>query len=122
MATPALPVASVVQMDRVEIEVEATEEDLGRLAVGQKAEVQVKTYPDEIFTGEVIRISPILDPLTRMVTVEILIPNRDHRLKPGMFAEVDITTGIIEDTIVVTQQGAHILSRSDRGLAEVDSA
>lgn len=101
MASPALPLVTVVQMDRVKIEVEATEADLGHLAIGQKAEVEVRTYPGETFVGRVIKISPILDPLTRMVTVEVLIPNRDHRLKPGMYAEVQITTGIIEDSIVV---------------------
>jgi multidrug efflux pump subunit AcrA (membrane-fusion protein) len=36
-----------------------------------------------------------------MATVEILIPNADSRLKPGMYAEVEITTGIIRNTIVV---------------------
>ena len=101
MATPTMPVATVVQMDRVEIEVEATEEDLGRLAVDQKAEVDVKSYPGETFVGRVIKISPILDPMTRMAKVEILIPNQDHRLKPGMYAEVEITTGMLENVIVV---------------------
>jgi RND family efflux transporter MFP subunit len=101
MASPAIPVVTVVQMERVEIQVEATESDLGRLSVGQKAEVRVKSYPDEIFVGSVTRISPILDPMTRMATVEVLIPNSDGRLKPGMYAEVEITTGVLEDTIVV---------------------
>lgn len=116
MATPAMPVATVVQMDRVKIQVEATEEDLGLLALGQKSEISVKTYPGEAFYGEVIKISPILDPMTRMVTVEILIPNSDHRLKPGMYAEVEITTGIIEDTIVVPR---HVVIEST-SLASVD--
>ena len=51
--------------------------------------------------GKTTKISPILDPVTRMATVEVLIPNQDHRLKPGMFAEVEVTTGIIKNTIVV---------------------
>jgi len=105
MANPAVPVVSVVQMDQVKIEVEATESDLGRLASGQHAEVRVSAYPD-VFTGRVVRISPILDPLTRMATVEVLVPNRDHRLKPGMYAEVEITTGLIENTLVVPRHAA----------------
>lgn len=101
MAAPSMPVASVVQMDRVKIEVEAPEADMGRLAVGQRAAVTVRSFPGEVFEGKVIKISPVLDPLTRMATVEILIPNPGHRLKPGMFAEVEVTTGVIENTIVV---------------------
>ncbi|NQT27197.1 efflux RND transporter periplasmic adaptor subunit [candidate division KSB1 bacterium] len=101
MAAPSMPVASVVQMDKVKIEFEATEQDLGRLEIGQKAEVQVRSYPDEIFVGKVIKISPILDPMTRMVAVEVLLSNPGYKLKPGMFAELMITTGTLDDVIVV---------------------
>lgn len=101
MASPGMPIASIVQMNNVKIEIEATESDLARLAVGQKADVRVSTYSDQVFTGKVIKISPILDPMTRMATVEVLIPNKDRLLKPGMYAEVEITTGTLENTLVV---------------------
>ena len=101
MASPATPVVSIVQMNRVKIAVDATEEDLGRLAVGQKADVRVRSYPDEVFVGQVHKISPILDPTTRLAEVEVLIPNPDRKLKPGMYAEAEITTGILEDVLVV---------------------
>lgn len=101
MASPSMPVASVVQMGKVKIEFEATEEDLGKLAVGQKAEIHVRSYPDRTFVGKVVQISPILDPMTRMASVEVLLPNPDRRLKPGMYAELQITTGILQDVIVV---------------------
>jgi RND family efflux transporter MFP subunit len=106
MANPAMPVVSVVQMDQVKIEVEVTETDLGRLGVGLQAEVRVPAYPDEIFAGRVVRISPILDPLTRMATVEVLVANEDHRLKPGMYGEVEITTGFLEDVLVIPRHAA----------------
>jgi RND family efflux transporter MFP subunit len=101
MASPGAPIVSVVQMDRVKIEFDATEEDLGRLAFGQTAEVRVRSYTDTLFEGKILKISPVLDPLTRMATVEVLIPNSGHRLKPGMYAEVEITVGVIENTLVV---------------------
>ncbi|MFC1502672.1 efflux RND transporter periplasmic adaptor subunit, partial [bacterium] len=101
MASPAMPVASVVQMNRVKIKLDATETDLGRLEVGQKAEVMVRSYQNRTFTGKIVKISPVLDPLTRMATVEVLLPNPGHRLKPGMFARVEIITGTLEDVIVI---------------------
>ena len=101
MAAPQLPVASVVQMDNVKIEIDATETDLGRLRVGQTAEITVRSYPDRTFTGKIIKISPILDPVSRMATVEILAPNPGRILKPGMYAGVEIITGILKDVIVV---------------------
>lgn len=101
IAAPSMPVVSIVQMDRVKIALNATEEDLGHLSIGQKAEVQVRSYPGEIFVGKIQKISPILDPVTRLAEIEVLIPNSDHKLKPGMYAEAEITTGIMDNVIVV---------------------
>jgi membrane fusion protein (multidrug efflux system) len=61
----------------------------------------VRSYPAEVFIGKVVKISPVLDPLTRMASVEVLIPNSDHRLKPGLYGEVTITTGILDSVLVV---------------------
>ena len=101
MAAPSLPVVSVVQMDRVKTIFDATEEDLGRLALGQKAQLTVRSYPDVVFEGKVVKISPILDPVTRMAEVEVIVPNHDKKLKPGMYASVTVTTGVLENVIVV---------------------
>jgi RND family efflux transporter MFP subunit len=101
MATLALPLVSIVQMDRVKICFDVTEIDLGRLKTGQDAVIRVRSYPDLPFKGKVSKISPVLDPLTRMAEVEVLIDNPQHLLKPGMFARVEVTTGTIRDVIVV---------------------
>jgi len=101
MATPSMPLVSIVQMDRVKITFDATEEDLARLALGQPAGVTVKTYPDRIFEGNVSKISPVLDAVTRMAEVEVLLENPGHLLKPGMYAQAQITTGVLKETIIV---------------------
>jgi RND family efflux transporter MFP subunit len=101
LAMPSLPVVTVVQMDRVKIQFDATETDLGVLKLGQPSEVTVRSYPDRVFSGNVSKISPVLDPLTRMAVVEVLIPNSDHALKPGMFAKIDVTTDILKNIIVI---------------------
>lgn len=101
MASPGSPVVSIVQMNRVKIAFDATEEDLGKLSLGQEAVVKVRSYTDKLFPGKVSKISPILDPQTRMVQVQVLIDNVEKLLKPGMYAEVEVTTGVIEDVMVV---------------------
>lgn len=101
MASPVMPLVTVVQMERVKIIFNATEEDLGRVALGQKALVKVKTYGDVPFEGKVVKISPVLDPMTRMAEIEILINNPDRKLKPGMYAQVEVITGIIKNAMVV---------------------
>jgi RND family efflux transporter MFP subunit len=101
MASPAMPVVSIVQMDRVKIVFDVTEGDYGRLGVGQNAEIKVRSFPDKVFTGKVSKISPVLDPLTRMAKVEVLIANKDKKLKPGMFGDVTVVTGILKDVLSV---------------------
>ncbi|HES59019.1 MAG TPA: efflux RND transporter periplasmic adaptor subunit [Caldithrix sp.] len=101
MASAGMPVVSIVQMEKVKIVFDATEEDLGKLALGQQATIKVRSYTDQAFLGTVQKISPVLDPLTRMAKVEVLIDNPDYLLKPGMYAEVSVTTGLLSDVIVV---------------------
>ncbi len=101
MAAPSAPLVTIVQMRRVKIEFNATEEDLGKLKVGQKTAVSVKAYPDRQFSGKVLKISPVLDPTTRMAQVEVLVDNADGLLKPGMYAQAEVTTGVIKNVIVV---------------------
>jgi len=101
MAQPVTPLVKIVKMDRVKVKFDVTEEDLGKLSVGQSAKISVKAYPDKLFTGLVYKISPILDPTTRMAEVEVLVENKESLLKPGMYAKVEVTTGTIKDVVVI---------------------
>lgn len=101
MANPSLPLVKIVQMKRVKIEFNATEEDLGKLGVRQEANITVKAFPGQSFAGKVSKISPILDPATRMADVEVLVDNEQGLLKPGMYAEVEVITGTIDNVIVI---------------------
>jgi RND family efflux transporter MFP subunit len=101
MANMAVPLVSIVQMENVKTTFNATEEDLGNLVLGQMAYVTVRSYPDRKFEGKIIKISPVLDPLTRMASVEVLLENKEKLLKPGMYAEVEVITGSLENVIVV---------------------
>ena len=101
MATGPLPLVTVVQMKRVKAVVNAPEQDFGELKVGQCADLKVMSYPDRLFEGKITRISPVLDPITRMGKIEIIIDNSDGLLKPGMFAEVRICIRTLEDVLAI---------------------
>ncbi len=47
-------------------------------------------YPGETFTGTVTTFVQAIDPATRTFTVEAEFPNRDARLRPGLFARVEL--------------------------------
>jgi RND family efflux transporter MFP subunit len=106
MASPAMPLVRIVQMERVKLVLQAAEQDFGKLAVGQETEIRVKSYPDRVFKGRVWKISPVLDPMSRMARVEVLVPNPGYALKPGMFAEAEVKTGTLRNVLTVPRYAA----------------
>ncbi len=91
----------IVNMDIVKVVVYVIEKDLSKIRLHQKTQVLVAAYPDQIFSGKITLISPTINPMTRTASVEITIPNRNHKLKPGMFAEVEIIIRKQDDAILI---------------------
>ena len=96
-----VPVIMVANINTVKVLVNVSEKYLGRLKEKLEARVRVDAYSEEVFPGEIKRIAPLVDLATRTAEVEIRVLNKNHRLKPGMFARVDITLDKKEDALVV---------------------
>jgi multidrug efflux pump subunit AcrA (membrane-fusion protein) len=98
---PQEPVLNIAYMDKVKIVVNVGEKDISKLRKGKKVRVSVDAYPGESFLGRVMRVAPVVDPRSRKVKVELEIENKDHRLKPGMFADVEIIYEEHKNVLVV---------------------
>jgi RND family efflux transporter MFP subunit len=85
------PILSVVAINTVRLVASIVEKDFKRIRQGVPAVVQVDTFPGEQFRGEVSRVAPVFDPATRTAQIEIGVPNPGFRLKPGMYARVQLT-------------------------------
>ena len=70
---------------------------------GLEARVRVSGFPDRDFTGVVYYVSPTVNKTTRTIEVKARIKNKDLTLKPGLFADVDIVTGVKEGVFVVPE-------------------
>jgi RND family efflux transporter MFP subunit len=107
---PGQSLYKVADLSTVWVEADVYETDLASLRVGATAIVAVDAYPGERFTGRVIYIYPYLDEKTRTNKVRFEFPNRDGRLKPGMYATVELTmhggVGIVVPTSAVLDSGA----------------
>ncbi|MFC1500059.1 efflux RND transporter periplasmic adaptor subunit [Candidatus Zixiibacteriota bacterium] len=101
LAGPGFPVFRIVNMSTVRVVAEVSQERLGQIELGLPARVRVSSWPGEVFEGDVIRIAPVLDPLTRMTRIEVGLDNEDGRLKAGMFAEVELVVTTVDDAVVV---------------------
>ncbi|HWO01538.1 MAG TPA: efflux RND transporter periplasmic adaptor subunit [Blastocatellia bacterium] len=96
-------VFKIVDTSSVWIDANVFEKDLSRVKLGQQVNVSVTAFPNSIFTGKVIFVSTVVDPDTRSVKVRTEVPNRDARLKPDMFANVEIITDVNRTSISIPQ-------------------
>lgn len=81
---------------------EIKERDLAAVKVGQEASFTVLAYPGETFRGKVVRIANRVESDSRTIEARIEVKNEDGRLKPGMFADVEITTTVMKDVLVIS--------------------
>ena len=95
------PVASVVDIRTVRLVANLVEKDAKRVHNGTHAVVEVDAFPGESFTGTVSRVAPVFDPATRTAEMEIEVPNPGFRLKPGMYARVNLTVETRSDALTV---------------------
>jgi Cu(I)/Ag(I) efflux system membrane fusion protein len=96
------------------------EQDVGRIKTGDKVTVSVLAYPGQIFTGDVAFILPELNAETRTASVRVELPNPDHKLLHGMFADVVINTARSGEVIAVPASA--IIDSGNRQVAIVQFA
>ena len=93
---------TIGDLDKMQVVADVDEADIGSVKVGQNAQFTVDAFPNDIFQGQVtqVRISPTTD--TNVTTYEVLISttNPDHKLIPGLTANVTIK--VMEEKDVLT--------------------
>lgn len=100
---------------------EVDEEDIGRVATGQRALIKADAFPDQVFEGQVSEITPQGDPVNKVFRVRVALPD-DTRLKSGMTAEVNIITERIGNALLVpveSEAGGRVWRLEGRRVREV---
>jgi membrane fusion protein (multidrug efflux system) len=77
-------------IETVNVQVEVEERHISLVRPGALARVYVDAYPGKVFEARATRIVHALDPRSRTLGVEMAIVNREHLLKPGMYARVEL--------------------------------
>jgi HlyD family secretion protein len=93
----------MANLDTVQVRAMVDETDIGKVAAGLETTVTVEAYPQQPFTGAVLKIEPLAE-VSQNVTmfpVLIRIDNRSGLLKPGMNAEVEIHIGRRDGVLAV---------------------
>ena len=77
---------------------------LPAIRVGQTIRIRVDAFPEESFEGKVYAIDPRLDVAGRSLVVRATVPNKDQRLRPGLFARITVLLQLKEDALSVPEQ------------------
>jgi RND family efflux transporter MFP subunit len=81
---------SIADLSRIWVLADVYERDLANITIGQKAHMTTTAYPGESFDGTVSFIYPSVSEQTRTIKIRIEFSNSSNRLKPGMYADVDL--------------------------------
>jgi Cu(I)/Ag(I) efflux system membrane fusion protein len=84
----------LADLSTVWAEVAVPESDIRFVRVGQLMQVSTEAYPNEVFSGRVIFISPIADQTSRSIRVRLSLPNTGYKLRPQMTFSAAIPIGI----------------------------
>ncbi|MDJ0784418.1 MAG: efflux RND transporter periplasmic adaptor subunit [Desulfosarcinaceae bacterium] len=84
------PIVSLQSLDPIYVDFQLPQQQVGRLRPGLTVRVSVEAIEEQAFEGRVTAINPEVDSRSRNITVQATIANPDERLRPGMFATVDL--------------------------------
>jgi RND family efflux transporter MFP subunit len=103
---------TLVDLDPIKVQVQVLEGELAHIGPGARARVRFSAFPDRVFEGTVETVNPLVEEQTRTARVTVLVPNRDGRILPGMYARVELEAQRIPDRVMVPRTA--ILERDRR--------
>lgn len=92
VVTSGSPIATISDISSIKLDFTVPENFLTALEPGQVIEATTAAYPGQSFRGRIDNINPLVDPLSRSLTVRALLPNDARQLRPGMLMTVRIVS------------------------------
>jgi Cu(I)/Ag(I) efflux system membrane fusion protein len=114
----------IADLSVVWVSAEFYESELSMLKTGQSVTVTTSSYPNERFEGQIVVINPFLEEAKRVAKVRIDIPNPDFKLRPGMYANVelgmDMGEGLLVPASAVMPTGSREIAFVDKGSGKLE--
>ena len=114
---PGEELYKIADLSKVWLMADFYESEIAQIKTGQRAEITVNAYPNERFIGKVQYIYPYLEPETRVTKVRFELSNPDGKLKPEMYANVEVQINLGRRLAV---PAAAVLDSGTRQLVFVD--
>jgi membrane fusion protein, multidrug efflux system len=101
MITAGQQVVSLQALDPLYVDFALPQQDLPKLSPGLEVRVHTDVVPGREFPGKLTALNSSVDPVTRNVTLQATIENKDRALRPGMFAKIDVLLPDKQQTLIV---------------------
>jgi membrane fusion protein (multidrug efflux system) len=118
------PIADIVNIDRIKINVRVPELDVRYVKKGQKTPIKIDAFAERPLIGTVDFVSFKADPATKTFLVRSVIDNPEHDIRPGMIGRVAFVRRMIPDAVaaplfaIVDKGGERIVFVEKEGVAE----
>jgi membrane fusion protein (multidrug efflux system) len=88
----------------IKVDFRIPENYLSKIHPNQEIAIKLDAYPGEAFTGRVYAVEPVVDERTRTIAMRARIPNKDTKLKPGMFVRVAVTLESRPNAVIIPEE------------------
>ncbi len=94
-------IVTLQQLNPLFVDFYLPQQALAQLSVGQQVDISIDAFPGQKFTAKVSAINAEVDSSTRTIQVRATLPNDDLRLRPGMFATVNLAVGAPQNYVTL---------------------
>ncbi len=92
---------TLINLDTSLLEVDILESEAPQVQMGRRATATFVAFPNKIFEGRVVAINPLVDLEKRVRRTVVAISNKDHKLFPGLYAQVKIESQFLTERLIV---------------------
>lgn len=104
---------SIVNLDHLRATIDIYEKDLRFVKIGQKVEVMSIAYPETIFHGKVVFISPEIDEESKSIKVRVDVDNSTHLLKLGMSISGELIYHTDRESLIVPKSAIQLVNNEN---------
>jgi membrane fusion protein (multidrug efflux system) len=101
VVSPGTPIASLQSVSPIHADFWLPQQALAELSPGQRVRMRTDAFRDRTWDGEITTVNPEVDAATRNVRVRATFPNPDGRLRPGMYANVEVLSTEERSVLVI---------------------
>ncbi len=109
VVSPGTQLYEIIDPSTMRLDASIASNDLSVIAPGKEVDFEVRGYPGQRFTGQITRVAPAADPVTRQIQVLVDIPNPGGKLVAGLYAEgrlsVEAREALIAPLAAIDQTG-----------------